>query len=430
MKNFFIIALFLFLSGGLLTAQEKVSRFSPVAEPDRIVLSINGDPATSMAVTWRTDTTVKETVAQISRNISTVHLADSSVTLTGTFQDVAGDGVVGRFHSVTFTGLVPETTYAYRVGSGAGASEWFTFTTASASAEPFSFLYFGDSQIGSNSLYSRIIRQAYRSASEARLMIFSGDLVDGGSGSTLHDNEWGEWHEAGGFIQAEIPVLPTPGNHEYYDPAERSKRDLNKYWRAGFTLPENGPAGLEETAYTIDYQGVRFIVVNSDAMFRNEEFARQQAIWVEELLKDNPCKWTIMTFHHPIFSTSARRDNKVIRELFKPLIDKYGVDMVLTGHDHTYARGMVMPDGEEKNIRKAGTVYVVSVSGAKQYQQDATQWWDVGLTYTQTWQVITVDGNELAYKAFDASGNLVDQFMLKKNKKERKRMLLPEVSNN
>ncbi len=430
MKNFSIFVLSLFLSGGLLTAQEKVSRFAPVAEPDRIVLSINGDPATSMAVTWRTDTTVKETVAQISRNISTVHLADSSVTLTGTFQDVAGDGVVGRFHSVTFTGLVPETTYAYRVGSGAGASEWFTFTTASASAEPFSFLYFGDSQIGSNSVYSRVIRQAYRSASEARLMIFSGDLVDGGSGSTLHDNEWGEWHEAGGFIQAEIPVLPTPGNHEYYDPAERGKRELNRYWRAGFTLPENGPAGLEETAYTIDYQGVRFIVVNTDAMNRSEEHATRQVQWVEELLKSNPCKWTIMTFHHPIFSTSARRDNKVIRELFKPLIDKYGVDMVLTGHDHTYARGMIMPDGEEKNNRKAGTVYVVSVSGAKQYQQDATQWWDVGLTYTQTWQLISVDGNELAYKAFDASGNLVDQFMLKKNKKDIKRLLLPEVTNN
>lgn len=428
MKNFSIFVLSFFLSGSLLLAQEKVSRFTPVAEPDRIVLSIMGDPATSMAVSWRTDTTVNETVAQISRNISTVHLADSSVTLTGTFEDVAGDGVVGRFHSLTFTGLVPETTYAYRVGSGAGASEWLTFTTASVSPTPFSFLYFGDSQIGSNSLYSRVIRQAYRSASEARLMIFSGDLVDGGSGSTLHDDEWGEWHEAGGFIQAEVPVLPTPGNHEYYDPAVRGKRELNKYWRAGFTLPENGPAGLEETAYTIDYQGVRFIVMNSDVMLRNEEFAKQQALWVEELLRDNPCKWTIMTFHHPIFSTSARRDNKVIRELFKPLFDKYGVDMVLTGHDHTYARGMIMPDGEEKNSKKAGTVYVVSVSGAKQYQQDATKWWDVGLTYTQTWQVISVDNNELTYKAFDASGNLVDHFMLKKNKKGKKQLVLPAVS--
>jgi len=428
MKNFSIFVLSLFLSGGLLTAQEKVSRFTPASEPDRIVLSINGDPATSMAVTWRTDTTVNETVAQISRNIPTVHLADSSVTLAGTFEDVTGDGVVGRFHSVTFTGLVPETTYAYRLGSGTGASEWFTFTTASVSPKPFSFLYFGDSQMGNNSLYSRVIRQAYSSVPGAALMVHAGDLVDGGSGSTLHDDEWGEWHEAAGFITAGLPVVATPGNHEYYDPADRSKRELNKYWRAGFTLPENGPAGLEETAYTIDYQGVRFIVVNSDAMLRNEEYATQQALWVEELLKNNPCKWTIMTFHHPLFSTSARRDNKVVRELIKPLIDKYGVDMVLTGHDHTYARGMVMADGEGKNSKKAGTVYVVSVSGAKQYQQDATKWWDVGLTYTQTWQVISVDDNELTYKAFNASGNVVDHFMLKKNKRGGKQLVLPAVS--
>lgn len=422
MRHFSIIAITVFLSSGYLGAQEKISRFTPGAEPDRIVLTFNGDPAISVAVTWRTDTTINESVAQISQNIPTVHLADSSVSVTGTYDEVAGDGVVARFHSLTFTGLSPETTYAYRLGSGASVTEWFTFTTASATPKPFTFLYFGDSQMGNNSLYSRIIRQAYRSVPDAVLMVHAGDLVDGGSGSTLLDDEWGEWHEAAGFITAGLPVLATPGNHEYYNPADRSKRELNKYWRAGFAFPVNGPEGLEETAYSIDYQGVRFISVNSDEMLRNEEFARKQADWVEELLKDNPCKWTVMTFHHPVYSTSARRNHKVVRELLKPLIDKYGVDLVLTGHDHTYARGMIMPDGEEKRGKKSGAVYIVSVSGAKQYQQDAAQWWDVGLTFTQTWQAITIDGNELAYKAFNASGALVDQFTLKKKSNGNKLM--------
>jgi len=408
-------------------AQDRVTGFLPSSDPDRIILSINDNPATSMAVTWRTDTTVNESVAHLGPNIPTIFLADSSATFTGSFTDVKGDGVVGRFHSVSFTGLTPGNTYAYRVGSDAGASEWFTFTTASAAPQPFSFLYFGDSQ-GRNSLYSRVIRQAHRSASDARLMIFSGDLVDGGSGSTLQDDEWGEWHEAGAFILSEIPVLATPGNHEYYDPADRTKRDLNKYWRAGFTLPENGPEGLGETSYTIDYQGVRFIFLNSDAMMRDEGIARKQTLWLEGLLGNNPCNWTVMMFHHPVFSTSARRDNKVIRESFKPLIDKYGVDLVLTGHDHTYARGMIMPDGEEKNYKNAGTVYVVSVSGAKQYKQDAEQWWEVGMTNTQTWQVISVSGNELTFKAFDASGDLADQFILQKGKNNRKRMLTPAIT--
>lgn len=415
MRYFCFLLSLLFLSSGQVTSQELVSRYKPSAAPDRIILNINGEATTSMAVTWRTDTTVSESVAQIAPNLPTVRLADTAVTVTGTYTDVAGDGRVSRYHSVNFTGLTPDKGYAYRVGSGASASEWFTFTTASSASVPLTFIYFGDSQ-GSKSLYSRVVRQAYRSAPDASLMIFSGDLVDGGSGGILQDDEWGIWHEAGGFIHAVVPVLPSPGNHEHYDPAVRGKRELNRYWRAGFTLPENGPEGLEETAYYVDYQGVRFIFLNSDEMMRNESLANSQTLWLEELLKNNPCKWTVMTFHHPLYSTSARRDNKAVRERLKPLFDRYNVDLVLTGHDHTYARGNIMPEGIEKRGRRAGTVYVVSVSGSKQYQQDATPWWDVGMTYTQTWQEITVDGNELRYEAYDASGSLVDHFILKKRR--------------
>ena len=419
--TFIVVALFSLRA----TAQERTTKYIPSPEPDRIVLNLNGDPATSMAVTWRTDTTVMESLAQITVNLPTIFLAESATTVAGTWQDAEGDGVTGRFHSVRFTGLTPGTTYAYRVGSVPDASEWFTFKTAETGAAPLTFLYFGDSQIGSKSLYARVIRQAFRSTPDAALMLFAGDLVDGGSGRTLHNDEWGDWHAAAGFITSVLPVLATPGNHEFYDPADREKRDLNRYWRAGFTLPENGPAGLEETAYTVDYQGVRFIIINSDKMIRNEAIARAQTEWVEGLLRNNPCNWTVAMFHHPVFSTSARRDNKVIRENLKPLFDMYGVDLVLTGHDHTYARGMIMPEGREMRGNEAGPVYVVSVSGSKQYQQDAKQWWQVGLTNTQLWQVVTVDGTRLKYSAYDASGKLADQFMLTRMKNGRKMMSVP-----
>lgn len=415
MRRYFVLLLLINLIYSESPAQERVSGFKPTAWPDRIVLNLKGDPAVSMALTWRTDTTVNESIARISRNQPGIFLPDSSITVTGTCSDVRGDGIVSRYHSVYFTGLTPSTKYAYCAGSGSSASEWFTFTTAALSAEPLTFLYFGDSQ-GSISLYSRVIRQAYRSEPEAAFMIFTGDLVDGGAGSMLHDDEWGEWYKAGGFITAEVPLLATPGNHEYYDPADWQKRDLNRYWRPGFTLPENGPAGLEETAYSLDYEGVRIIAVNSNEMLKNTKYAETQTQWVEALLRDNPCRWTVIAFHHPLYSTSAKRDNKILRDMLKPLFDRYGVDLVLTGHDHTYARGMVMPEGQEKKGRRAGTVYVVSVSGGKQYMQDAEKWWDVGMTNTQTWQAITVNGNELIYSSYDASGQPVDQFLLKKKK--------------
>jgi hypothetical protein len=406
-------------------AQERITKYIPAAKPDRIVLNITGDPATTMAVTWRTDTTVARQCGK--------DFPQSSYCISGRFchdcsrkmEDVTGDGVTEGFTRSYSPGLSPEPNMLTALGQVADASEWFTFRTAEAGAAPFSFLWFGDSQVGPVSSYARVIRQAYRSVPEAAFMIFTGDLVDGGYAARTLDDEWGDWHRAAGFIASEVPVVATPGNHEFYNPHDRQKRDFNIYWRPGFTLPENGPAGLEETAYSFDYQGVRFIIVSSDQMLRDEAIARSQTEWVESLLKNNPCKWTVMAFHHPFFSTSARRDNKAVRENLRPLVDRYGVDLVLNGHDHTYARGVMMPDGTERRGRTAGTVYVVSVSGSKQYRQDAEPWWETGYTNTQLWQAITVDGNKLLYKAFDASGTLADQFMLTRMKNGSNRIGLP-----
>ncbi len=76
-----------------------------------------------------------------------------------------------HFHSAEFIDLHPGTKYAYRVGDGANWSEWFHFTTAPARPEPFSFVYFGDAQNDIKSLWSRVIREAYSDAPQARFMI-------------------------------------------------------------------------------------------------------------------------------------------------------------------------------------------------------------------------------------------------------------------
>ena len=74
------------------------------------------------------------------------------------------------------------------------------------------------------------------------------------------------------------------------------------------------------------------------------------------------------------FSPGSDRDNPEIRRLWKPLIDEFKVDLVLNGHDHTYARtGQVevtdlvnVPTGYQQAYDpEIGTVYVVSVSGPK-----------------------------------------------------------------
>ena len=114
-----------------------------------------------------------------------------------------------------------------------------------------------------------------------------------------------------------------------------------------------------------------------------------------------------------------------MRGLWKPLFDKYNVDLALQGHDHTYTRGRVEPyevnlvDGE--NLQDiTGTVYVVSVSGGKMYKvkpgwEDYEALRDRVGNNKQLFQVISVDGDKLTYKSYTATGELFDAFDLIKN---------------
>ncbi|MEZ6045612.1 MAG: metallophosphoesterase [Planctomycetaceae bacterium] len=110
----------------------------------------------------------------------------------------------------------------------------------------------------------------------------------------------GEWFYAGGFINRTTPVIATPGNHEYFkeegENGEYKTYHLTDHWRPTFTFPEHGPSELEESVYFIDYQDVRIISMNSN------ERLDEQALWLEKVLSDNPNHWTILTFHHPVYS--------------------------------------------------------------------------------------------------------------------------------
>lgn len=395
---------------------------APRPLPDRVVLTWRDNPARTQAVTWRTDTTVTRAVAEIApANESGRELKAQSV-LAETTSLVSNLGPA-HYHSVAFSNLTPDTLYAYRVGDGVNWSEWHHFRTAHAEPRPFSFIYFGDAQNEIKTHWSRVFREAFREAPRAAFTLHAGDLVSEGN----NDEQWGEWFGVPAWVNATIPVVPSPGNHEYRkldEKDEKAPRTLSRHWRPQFALPENGPSGIEElreSAYYIDYQGARIVSLNSN------EKQQEQGEWLRAILKDNPQRWTIVTFHHPVFSPAKNRDNAALREAWKPIFDEYRVDLVLTGHDHTYARsgdvsGRGVPVGTV-NVKKGyqqaydpaiGTVYVVSVSGPKMYDITGGEWAVRLAEDTQLFQVITVDGDELRFEARTAVNRLYDAFALKK----------------
>ncbi len=310
------------------------------------------------------------------------------------------------YHSVNFSNLKPDTLYAYRVGNGTLWSEWFQFRTAKDQPEPFSFIYFGDAQNQIRSLWSRAIRSAILESPKARFMIHAGDLVNHGES----DDEWEQWFDAAGWLFAMVPSMPAAGNHEYRNKKAGAKI-LSPYWRPQFTLPENGIEDLIETVYYIDYQRTRIIILNSNRK------AEEQAQWLEKILEQNPNNWTVIAFHHPIHASVYDPHENKHAKLWKPIFEKYNVDLVLQGHEHIYARGF----GQENNTKQAaGPLYITSVSGPKMYELQSRRWMDRLGENMQLFQVISVSRNVLYYRAMTVTGELYDAFNLIKESNGKK----------
>jgi 3',5'-cyclic AMP phosphodiesterase CpdA len=260
-----------------------------------------------------------------------------------------------------------------------------------------------------------VIREAYRDAPKAAFMLHAGDLVN----RAESDAEWGEWFGAGKWLNAMMPSIAIPGNHEQARDA-RGNRKLSHHWRPTFEFPTNGPEGFEETCYTLVYGNTRIIGMNSTQDYDI------QAAWLDRVLAENESLWTVVTFHHPVFSTGQNRDNERLRTAWKPVLDKYNVDLVLQGHDHTYGRtGLTTPDDLPKTIgnvptginkidEHTGTVYVVSVSGPKQYSLSKKPFMVRGAANTQLYQIIHIDDDQLTFEARTATGELYDKFELVK----------------
>jgi hypothetical protein len=395
--------------------------------PSRVILGFDGDPATSCAVTWRTAGAVAAPAAEITPDGPSPSLDQDAVATRASSTRVALDGVGTAYHhTARFRSLRPGTRYAYRVGDGQSWSEWFVFVTAAAAPEPFRFLYLGDAQTGLDSVWPRTVRAACAQAPDARMIVEAGDMVAEG----YDDNLWRQWAAGLSFIAASLPSLPVPGNHDEHRPpnAPDSTKVLqpSELWRAHFVLPRNGPASLGvlgEPFYYLDYQGVRFIAIDSNP-FANKDYveserARGQAAavaWLRSVLSNNPNRWTIVVQHHPMYPVAKGRDYVEMRNALVPLYDEFRVDLVLQGHDHIYARSLPVKAGRPAGPGERGTVYVISNSGAKTYEIDTphARLMTKMLTGVQSYQVIAVDRGMLTFQSYTADGRLVDAFELRK----------------
>jgi 3',5'-cyclic AMP phosphodiesterase CpdA len=395
---------------------------APVPEftPQRVMLGWIGDPAHTQAITWRTEKSAQTPQVQFALASADPGFAGNAATVMAKEGSLeTGNGKTVSTYRANLQDLKPDTRYLYRVGDGKNWGEWNSFHTASDQPKKFRFIWVGDAQNDIKSRWSRVIRAAYNKAPKAAFIISAGDLVSSG----YRDDLWGEWYDSMGFIAANIPSLAVPGNHETEKPKDAAKSlSLPSIWSQQFSYPQNGPDVSDSESYYLDYQGVRFISLNVNMLEDEKNFdairplADKQAAWLEKVLKNNPNHWTVVCQHQGMYSMAHERNYVKMREMLLPLYDKYGVDMVIEGHDHLYARSQKLAGGKVVAADAPGTVYVISVSGPKMYEVDHTfeHLMAKVITKTQMFQTVDVDGDKMILHAYSSEGEQLDGFQLEK----------------
>ncbi|MFQ5601311.1 MAG: purple acid phosphatase family protein [Candidatus Krumholzibacteriia bacterium] len=264
-------------------------------------------------------------------------------------------------HEVTLADLVPGTKYNYRItedGRVRAISGTLTFQTdLGRDDKSFSFFVTGD--VGEDDPLEA--KQQHTQAMIRTMVpvadfgLLTGDIIYPDGASERYDAQlMTPW--AG--LLCSTPVWPTLGNHDWHvDPA------LN--FEVEWSLPNN------EHYYSFDYGNARFIALDSADKYWFEE-NEQLAFLARELEKPSDATWTFVYYHHPLLTCTYKGDVPEMGAQVMPLFERYGVDVVFTGHAHTYERLFPIANGlpvdQEQDpyyIDPQGTIYVVTGCGGK-----------------------------------------------------------------
>lgn len=283
---------------------------------------------------------------------------------------------------VNIKNLKPNTKYMYRVYNGNGKkSQVFEFTTQPKGG--FTFVLAGDPQIGAGKFYAdrdkweKALGTIKKQVPQMSFLYSLGDQV----------NEYTSKSELeySGYIEREnakgITFATLIGNHD----------SQAKSYSQHFALPNLQAEGKTEAGsnYYFVYNNTLFIQLNSNNMNTAEHKATiEKAI---EMTKNQNIKWKVVGFHHAIYSaaTHANDDDIIKRRAEYPaLMKQYGIDLIVSGHDHVYTRSRMMNGGvaieSERNftdkskeegkvpskyVNPKGQLYLTanSASGSKHY---------------------------------------------------------------
>lgn len=246
-------------------------------------------------------------------------------------------------HAVLVSGLTPDTRYYYSIhsdGESFDSSGPFSFRTTPTNTRPVTVWVIGDS--GTANTNAEAVRDAYLDSvgiENTDLWLMLGDnAYESGTDEEYSKAVFNMYPD----ILARVPLWPTIGNHDAALPYEFPYLNI-------FHLPMNGesggiPSGTERY-YSFDYANIHFICLDSQTSIRATN--GPMLTWLQEDLAATDKDWIVAYWHHPPYSKGTHNSDTELqmvemREWVLPMLESYGVDLVLSGHSHVYERSFLI----------------------------------------------------------------------------------------
>ena len=233
------------------------------------------------------------------------------------------------------------------------------------------------------------------SKAQPQVVLCVGDMIDALDNQDEVRQQWRFWREAVAPLGARY-LLVTPGNHDVQGNAWATDLLIEAFPE----LPANGPAGFERRAYTFDYNGVRFISLDSEQFADNNRLGEAQLGWLETQLRDNPNRFTLVFSHAPAYPVGPHIGSSLDvypqeRDRLWQLLRDYKVTAYIAGHEHLYNHQQI--DGVQQLI--------IGTSGSAIYGGFGGEFYH--------YLVAEVGTEALSMVVYDLDGQERDRFVLR-----------------
>ena len=152
--------------------------------------------------------------------------------------------------------------------------------------------------------------------------------------------------------------------------------------------------------YTFARSNTRFFILDSNML------DRVQIAWLEQTLRESSDEWKVCILHHPLYSGGARHGASLeLRVILEPILVRYGVDVVFSGHDHVY---------ERLRPQKGITYFVVGAGGQGIGRIEPTATTASSFDHDQSFMLVEVNGDEMHFQTVTRGGATVDSGVIGK----------------